>query len=94
MAISRKAWAPKVSSPPVRIVRMSGPALAESVGVARIGVSRAAGRELDREINVEWIIVLGTNRYPPPRVFCAKSAEELETIGDSFFDSAKECVRV
>jgi predicted transcriptional regulator of viral defense system len=27
MAIGHKAWAPKVSSPPVRIVRMSGPAL-------------------------------------------------------------------
>ncbi len=27
MAIGHKAWAPKVSSPPVRILRMSGPAL-------------------------------------------------------------------
>ena len=27
MAIGHKAWAPKVSSPPVRIVRMSGPTL-------------------------------------------------------------------
>src|SRR6266404_5491625 len=27
MAIGHKAWAPKISSPPVRIVRMSGPAL-------------------------------------------------------------------
>src|SRR5260370_14076870 len=27
MAIGHKAWAPKASSPPVRIVRMSGPAL-------------------------------------------------------------------
>ena len=27
MAIRHKAWAPKVPSPPVRIVRMSGPAL-------------------------------------------------------------------
>jgi len=27
MAIGHKAWAPKFSSPPVRIVRMSGPAL-------------------------------------------------------------------
>src|ERR1700693_2519679 len=27
MAIGHKAWAPKISSPPVRLVRMSGPAL-------------------------------------------------------------------
>src|SRR6266700_1251391 len=27
MAVVHKAWAPQVSSPPVRIVRMSGPAL-------------------------------------------------------------------
>src|ERR1700730_10858561 len=27
IAVGHKAWAPKVSSPPVRIVRMSGPAL-------------------------------------------------------------------
>jgi hypothetical protein len=29
-----------------------------------------------------------------PRVFCVKSAEDLERIGDSVLDSAKECVRV
>jgi len=27
MAIGQKAWAPKVSSPPIRLVRMSGPTL-------------------------------------------------------------------
>src|ERR1700682_7975 len=27
MAIGQKAWAPKISSPPIRLVRMSGPAL-------------------------------------------------------------------
>ena len=27
MAIGQKAWAPKISSPPIRTVRMSGPAL-------------------------------------------------------------------
>jgi predicted transcriptional regulator of viral defense system len=31
IAIDHKAWAPKVSSPPVRIVRMSGPALHSGV---------------------------------------------------------------
>ena len=30
----------------------------------------------------------------PTPVFCAKSAEGHETIGDSVFDGAKECVRV
>jgi predicted transcriptional regulator of viral defense system len=43
MAIDHKAWAPKISSPPVRFVRMSGPALQfgvsehhESGGVIRV----------------------------------------------------------
>lgn len=37
MAIGHKAWAPKISSPPIRLVRMSGPAL--QFGVAELQVS-------------------------------------------------------
>jgi predicted transcriptional regulator of viral defense system len=42
MAIDHKAWAPKISSPPVRLVRMSGPAL--RFGVKEFYFRRNASR--------------------------------------------------
>jgi predicted HAD superfamily phosphohydrolase len=42
MAIDHKAWAPKVSSPQVRIVRVSGPAL--HFGVKEYSISGATLR--------------------------------------------------
>jgi predicted transcriptional regulator of viral defense system len=42
MAIGQKAWAPKVSAPPIRLVRMSGPAL--HYGVKEYTFSGAALR--------------------------------------------------
>ena len=45
MAIGHKAWAPKISSPPVRLARMSGPAL--HFGVKEHAVSGAKLRVFD-----------------------------------------------
>jgi len=61
MAIGHKAWAPKVSSPPVRILRMSGPAL--HFGLKEYSISGATLRVFPRQ-----------RRWPTASSFAARLA--------------------